>query len=91
MHEPRVRMELFGIPRVVAGVDALEAHGASLRAVLHDAVDACPELGEQVLAPDRAWLNSGYTFVVDGRFVNDPDYPIGAGSSLLLVSRASGG
>lgn len=84
-------VELFGMPRVIAGTDRVVTAGDSLRGVLGSLVASNPALGDHVLRADRDWLNAGYTFVVDGRFVDDPDTPVSAESEVLLVSRASGG
>lgn len=84
-------VELFGMPRVIAGVAQIPAEGETLRVVLTSLVDSLPALGDHVLRSDGGWLNAGYTFVVDGRFVDDPETPVTAGSEILLVSRASGG
>lgn len=86
-----ITVELFGMPRVLAGTAQATATGTSLRAVLQSLVGAYPALGDHVLDRDGDWLNTGYTFVVDGRFTDDPDVPIAAASEVLLVSRASGG
>ncbi len=87
----QVRLELFGLPRLVAGTGAIEASGPDLANALASAVAQYPELANDILSADGTWLNAGYTFVVDGQFVNDPSHPVSADSQILLVSRASGG
>jgi hypothetical protein len=88
---PLVEVELFGMPRVVAGRSLALASGVDLRGILTDLVDQIPDLGPHILDSEQQWLNAGYTFVVDGSFTNDPSLAVGTNSQVLLVSRASGG
>jgi hypothetical protein len=91
MSDSTVTLELFGMPRVVAGTDRLTVQGNRLQPILMDAISRHPALGAHVLNADGTWINNGYTFVVDGAFTNDPDYKVGSASMIMLVSRASGG
>jgi hypothetical protein len=91
MRNGKINLELFGMPRVAAGKNRIETRGADLRAVLREAVSKAPDLGSCVLDSDGAWLNPGYTFVVDGHFTNDPTHVVSPDSDVLLVARASGG
>lgn len=86
-----ITVELFGMPRVLAGTDRAAASGDTLRDVLQHLVQANPALGEHLLRAEGDWLNAGYTFVVDGRFTDDQEISVGPESEILLVSRASGG
>jgi hypothetical protein len=91
-HEnPLVEVELFGMPRVIAGRSLALASGVDLQAILADLVDQIPDLGAHILDSEQQWLNTGYTFVVDGSFTIDPSLAVGTDSQVLLVSRASGG
>jgi hypothetical protein len=91
MRKLTVNLELFGIPRVIAGTNRIETGGGDLGTVLLDAVRAAPSLRSHVLDSDGTWLNAGYTFVVDGQFTNDPRQVVSPESDVLLVARASGG
>jgi molybdopterin converting factor small subunit len=86
-----VRIELFGMPRVVAGMSAITLKAGTIGTALDALTDQVPALESQILNADGTRLNAGYTFVVDGAFTSDPDYPISPESEILLVSRASGG
>jgi molybdopterin converting factor small subunit len=95
IHDPAshmpIRLEFFGMPRVIAGTDHAEVSGACLREVLDHAIARHPDLAGHLLDPDSGWLNRGYTFVVNGLFTSDPEHPVPTGAEVLLVSRASGG
>lgn len=88
---PAVRVELFGVPRLLAGGKEIDVAGATLGEVSRALLEACPALAERVIDPHTAWLTEGYIFVVDDRFSRDPDFPIAAGSAVLLVSSVAGG
>jgi molybdopterin converting factor small subunit len=91
MVDATVQLELFGMPRVIAGTDHAKVTGASLREILDQAVAQYPALAQHLLLEDTGWLNSGYTFVVNGRFTSDPEHPVPPNASVFLVSKASGG
>ena len=86
-----VTLELFGMPRIVAGTDRVAVSGATLSAILAETVDQHPALAEHLLRSDGQWINNGYTLVVDGTFTSDPEFPVSPASEVFLVSRASGG
>jgi molybdopterin converting factor small subunit len=91
MRESTVRLELFGMPRVIAGTDHAKVTGTSLREILDQAIAQYPALAQHLLRDDTGWLNGGYTFVVNGAFTSDPEYPVPPNASVFLVSKASGG
>jgi hypothetical protein len=91
MYRPRIRIELFGTPRIVAGTRRIEATGDDLGTLVQNACEAVPSLRDHIVNSDGTWLNAGYTFVVDGQFTNDPYQSVDPDSDVLLVSRASGG
>jgi hypothetical protein len=91
MFRPRINIELFGTPRVVAGTRRIEVSGEDLGSLFQSACDAAPVLRDHIVNSEGTWLNAGYTFVVDGQFTNDPSQTVDPESDILLVSRASGG
>lgn len=91
MRKSVISVELFGMPRVVAGTRRIETTGEYLADVLQSAVSEVPTLRGHIVDTDGTWLNPGYTFVVDGQFTSDPNLAVTAESDVLLVARASGG
>lgn len=86
-----VTLELFGMPRVIAGTDHAKVSGADLREILDQAIVRYPALAGHLVREDTGWLNGGYTFVVNGTFTSDPEHPVTPGAEVFLVSKASGG
>lgn len=84
-----VQVELFGVPRLVAGQRSLRVAGATLAELVAALEAACPALVGRVIAD--GWLLDGYTFVVNERFTTDRDQAIDPDSSVLLVSSVAGG
>lgn len=91
MRQSVINIELFGMPRIVAGTRRIATTGYDLSEILQGAVAEVPTLREHIVDADGYWLNPGYTFVVDGQFSNDPHQQVSADSDILLVARASGG
>ncbi len=86
----RVRVELFGMARRTAGVDATTAAGCRLGEVLADLSRRFPTLAERCFSPGR--LRPGYVANVNGdRFVNDPTTPLCPGDCVLILSADAGG
>jgi molybdopterin converting factor small subunit len=88
----RVRVELFGVPRLVTGRRAVEVEtsGGTLGEVARALGQSCPELRGRVL--DRSdWLLDGYLFAVDRRFTRDAAATVGEGGPVLLVASSAGG
>ena len=88
---PSVTVELFGVPRLLIGARSLTANGATLAALAADLVQRSPVLAGRVLDACTGWPLDGYSFVVDEQFTRDPDLPLHAGTSVLLVASAAGG
>ena len=90
-----VRVELFGIPRIVAGMRevglAIEAP-ADRRALLHSLGQACPSLAGKVILADASDLQDGYVFNLNGTAFLEGEMPrLREGDSLLLLSNQAGG
>lgn len=88
---PALTVELFGVPRLLAGRRAIAARGATLGDLAADLARACPALAGRVLDAGSGWLLDGYSFVVDERFTRDAACPLRPGASVLLVASAAGG
>lgn len=88
---PRHEVELFGVPRLLAGRARITVCGTTLQEIAADLAQQAPQLAGAVLLAETGWLLSGYSFVVDERFTRDPSQPVTAGASILLVSSAAGG
>ena len=86
-----IEVELFGVPRVLAGGRTLRVEGATLGEVAVALGRACPALVGRVLDGEGGWLLGGYTFVVDERFTRDPGCALTPASAVLLVSSVAGG
>jgi len=86
-----VAVELFGVPRLLAGARSLSAAGDTLGELAADVGRRCPALAGKVLDRDTGWLLDGYIFVVDERFTRDATLCLGVTSSVLLVSSVAGG
>lgn len=86
-----VRVELFGVPRLLTGERAVDVVGVTLKDVANALGRNFPCLAGPVIDPSTAWLADGYTFVVDERFSRDPSLIIEPGSPVLLVSSLAGG
>lgn len=86
-----VEIELFGVPRLVAGERSLRVIGDTLAEVAADLGVRCPELLGTVLDRESGWLLDGYIFVVDERFTRDAGCRLTDSSAVLLVSSVAGG
>jgi hypothetical protein len=90
-----VRVELFGLPRVIAGCRqvelALEAP-AGLERLVDALARACPPLVDRVIRPDLLALQEGYVFNLNGTAFLAGGLPrLKEGDSLLLLSNQAGG
>ncbi len=84
------QVELFGIPRVRAGITTTSALGDSLGAVVADLAERFPELARACF--DQGRLRPGYLASLNGdRFVSDPATPIRPDDCLLILSADVGG
>ena len=88
---PRHEVELFGVPRLLAGRARIAVCGTTLAEVAADLGRCAPQLAGPVLQADTGWLLPGYSFVVDERFTRDPSQPVSADAAILLVASAAGG
>jgi molybdopterin converting factor small subunit len=88
---PSIRVELFGVPRLLMGARSLTANGATLADLAADLVRRSPALAGRVLDSCTGWPLDGYSFVVDEQFTRDRDLPLHTGTSVLLVASAAGG
>ncbi len=88
---PSIRVELFGVPRLLMGARSLTANGATLADLAADLVRRSPALAGRVLDACTGWPLDGYSFVVDEQFTRDRDLPLYTGTSVLLVASAAGG
>jgi hypothetical protein len=86
-----IAVELFGVPRLLAGQRALPARGETLAELANDLAARWPVLLGHVIDPATGWLMPGYAFVVDERFTSDAQIALSAKSSVLLVSSVAGG
>ena len=91
----KVRVELFGTPRLRAGCREvqLDLPGRARRSQVVEALaQACPALVGTALREDLADLQAGYVFNHNGTaFLDGDDFSLRAGDSLLLISSQAGG
>ena len=86
----RVMVELFGIPRLRAGVAQTEADGSNLGDVFWDLAQRFPALGEACISGRQ--LKAGFTANLSGKqFVTDPSTELKEGDAILLLSMDAGG
>jgi molybdopterin converting factor small subunit len=88
---PTIPVELFGVPRLVAGKRAVDATGATLAELAADLLRRQPAFAGRVLDAQTGWPLDGYSFVVDEQFTRDQERPLHPGTSILLVASAAGG
>jgi hypothetical protein len=86
-----IEVELFGVPRLLAGTPSLRADGETLAELTAALGARCPSLIGPVIDRDTGWLLPGYTYVVGERFTTDQTCALDALSAVLLVSSAAGG
>lgn len=85
-----VTVELFGVPRLRAGVSHTQSSGTTLGEVLQDLAGRFPLLGDACIAGRR--LKPGFTANLRGeQFVTDPSVLLEDGDSILLLSLDAGG
>jgi molybdopterin converting factor small subunit len=90
-HPITLAVELFGVPRLLAGERTVLAAGETLGELAADLAKRHPVLAGRVLDPQSGWPLDGYSFVVAERFTRDPSHPLREGTSVLLVASAAGG
>ncbi len=85
-----VVIELYGIPRLRAGRDALEVEARSLGEALRALGARCPALAPAVVDGER--LGPSYLVAVNGRQLTaDPATPLTDGDVVVLLSADAGG
>jgi molybdopterin converting factor small subunit len=84
-------VELFGVPRLIAGARVVDASGENLADLAADLVQRGPALAGRALDAATGWPLDGYSFVVDEHFTRDKELLLRAGTSVLLVASAAGG
>jgi molybdopterin-guanine dinucleotide biosynthesis protein A len=90
-HLPRVQVELFGVPRLRAGVGRLAIEAANLGEALRVLARDRPALVDSVLTSE-GMLHPAYTVNLNGdRFTTDPSTPLLDGDSLILLTVDVGG
>lgn len=91
----KVRVELFGTPRLRAGRREVELDlpaQASRQQVIQALAEACPALVGPVLGEDLNRLQEGYVFNLNGAsFLAGDVFLLQSGDSLLLFSNQAGG
>ena len=90
-HPATLAVELFGVPRLLAGQRVVTANGATLEELARDLARRSPALAGRVLDAESGWPLDGYSFVVDEQFTRERTLPLAAGTSVLLVASAAGG
>ena len=85
-----VTIELFGVPRLRAGRDAIAVEAASLGEALAALAIACPALAPAVVRSGR--LSPHYLVAKNGlQLTADPETPLAPGDTLVLLSAEAGG
>lgn len=85
-----VRIELFGVPRMRAGVDEVSVEATSLGEALRALAAACPVLDRGVVLGGA--LSRGYLVAVNGlQMTSDPATALRDGDVLVLMSADAGG
>jgi molybdopterin converting factor small subunit len=88
--KPKVTVEFYGMPRHKAGCSELAVSAATLAEALAQIELSCPGL-KGLFRADGS-LEPQYLISIDGReFTRDLDYPLSAGTRLLLLSADAGG
>ncbi len=87
----RVVIELFGVPRLRAGVGRLEVEAARLDEALAALARACPALEGPVIGAEGR-LHPAYRVSLDSaRLLDDPATPLDEWANLLLLAADAGG
>jgi molybdopterin synthase sulfur carrier subunit len=85
-----VTIELFGVPRLRAGRDAVDVEARSLGEAFAALGQACPALAPGVVDGER--LAPYYLVAVNGvHFTSDAGHPLADGDVLVLMSADAGG
>ncbi|HSN98128.1 MAG TPA: MoaD/ThiS family protein [Candidatus Nanopelagicales bacterium] len=85
-----VVIELYGVPRLRAGTDAVEVDARSLGEAIAALGARCPALSPHVV--DGGRLGASYLVAVNGRQITaDPETPLREGDVVVLLSADAGG
>jgi molybdopterin converting factor small subunit len=85
-----VTIELFGVPRLRAGRDALSVEAASLGEAFRALARGCPALEPSVVEGGK--LKPFYMVAVNGTVMtSDPATPLADGDVVILLSADAGG
>ena len=85
-----ITLELFGVPRLRAGIRSVDIEAATLRLALDALGHALPVLDGTVLR--EGGLHPAYRVCLNGdRFVSDPETALADGDELLLLAADVGG
>lgn len=91
----RVKVELFGTPRIHSGMAAVELaipHPADRGRLVAALAEQCPALVGHGLKEDLTDLEESYVFNINGlAFLGQDDFTLADGDSLLLLSSQAGG
>jgi molybdopterin converting factor small subunit len=83
-------IELFGVPRLRAGVGRLALEASDLAGALRALGRVCPALEGTVLRDGS--VHPAYLVSLNGdRFITDPATPLTDGDSVLLLAADAGG
>ena len=86
----KVVVELFGVPRLRAGVGVVEVEAGDLGGALRDLAGRCPSLAGSIIRGIR--LHPAYRLSLNAdRFVDDPDTRLEDGDHLILLAADAGG
>lgn len=90
MNQPKITIELFGMPRARAGVKEVSVSASNVAEALSEIVKQSPQLAD-VFRADGS-LAPHYLLSLDGQqFVSDLSHPLRSGDRLLLLSADAGG
>ena len=85
-----ITIELFGVPRLRAGVGCVRVDAASLAVALRGLARLCPALDGPVIAGEA--LHPAYLACKNGtQFVSDPATTLADGDVLLVMAADVGG
>ena len=87
-----ITIELFGVPRIRAGIGRLTVSAETVAAALEALASACPALDGPVIVPGARGVHPSYKMNLNGdQFVSDPATPLADGDVLLLLAADVGG
>jgi len=85
-----ITIELFGVPRLRAGVGLVQLQAVDVGEALRGLAIACPGLDGSVVVDGR--VQPSYKLSLNGdRFINEPETALVPGDVLLLLAADVGG